>query len=765
MSGFFTNEYPYTDFHELNLSWIIATINLLKKTMEEFVNMNVITFADPIEFDITQQYAKSVIVVGSNGNAYMAKQPVPAGIPLDNTDYWLLIFNFEAYTERANKNFTNNYFKNVERSDRNLPTGTWIILDDVLYKCISDIVAFEPFVVDENIIHFTVEEFLNDFIAEVQQILSDYSATIQQYKDDIDASEVAYRNQLAGDVATLTANLQAQLNTAISGVTVDSEVINARIGYDSTTYSTLGDAIRTQIGDITKGDTIVHDDYINQSVSSAGLFNDNTKWCRTDFISIDDIISIVKPLNTQLRIAFYTSNSTNSWLSNTNYSYNLSSTITKADLLGIAPTAKYFVCGIQKLVGGSTVDFTPLDIAGMGFKINLYTGHIVARCKSQYIGLKNVMLTADATFTIPMGTEKHKNMIIKCDAMYSGTDAPTLSVARRWQNYLGSWNEYYGTPEYHIGEGGKYASHEWRVAPWLEGYADYVTVYIKVPAGTTLYIKSLANVYDDTVSREGCGINLNAHGYSGAGVPAQTLYQYEMAARMGFKYCITVPKVTSDGVYVCLHDDNSIQNTARNDDGTTIDPMYQNRPVSDFTYDQLLQFDFGIVRGLPFKGSRIPRLDAFFKICSKTGMHPMLSVHPSLSGHWNNIKAMAKKYGVLDKLNIKAPTANIEAPMSVLGNEIESYTIDDSVGTSLISLFDSLTSTYNLGNVKRVIEYNYNVLSDDLIAEVLNNGYACGVYNITADATHTRFDRQLELIEKGVTEFTEDYNGSVGLNW
>lgn len=26
MSGFFTNEYPYTDFHELNLSWIIEKV-------------------------------------------------------------------------------------------------------------------------------------------------------------------------------------------------------------------------------------------------------------------------------------------------------------------------------------------------------------------------------------------------------------------------------------------------------------------------------------------------------------------------------------------------------------------------------------------------------------------------------------------------------------------------------------------------------------------------------------------------------------------
>ena len=33
MSGFFTNEYPYTDFHELNLSWVIAKIKELLDRM------------------------------------------------------------------------------------------------------------------------------------------------------------------------------------------------------------------------------------------------------------------------------------------------------------------------------------------------------------------------------------------------------------------------------------------------------------------------------------------------------------------------------------------------------------------------------------------------------------------------------------------------------------------------------------------------------------------------------------------------------------
>ena len=38
-TGFFNNEYPYTDFHELNLSWVIARIKSLMdqvKTLEDW---------------------------------------------------------------------------------------------------------------------------------------------------------------------------------------------------------------------------------------------------------------------------------------------------------------------------------------------------------------------------------------------------------------------------------------------------------------------------------------------------------------------------------------------------------------------------------------------------------------------------------------------------------------------------------------------------------------------------------------------------------
>ena len=239
----FLNGYPYTDFHELNLDFLLKSMEELKKAFASFTASNSLIFAEPLLHDLSNSYAKNTIVLDHDGNAYISLQAVPVGIQLSDSSYWLMVFNFEEYTEKANKNFTVNYLRDTTRAPQAYAVGDWIVLDDVLYKVTVAMAADDLFIIGTNIVHFTVEEFLKDFITTI-------NATVLQYKNDIDASELAYKQQLAQDIANTTASLQAQLDLAISGATVDSEVINARLGADGVTYPTLGDAIRTQIGNL-----------------------------------------------------------------------------------------------------------------------------------------------------------------------------------------------------------------------------------------------------------------------------------------------------------------------------------------------------------------------------------------------------------------------------------------------------------------------------------------------------------------------------------
>lgn len=56
-------------------------------------------FADPLAWDITQQY-EPLTIVYYQGNSYTSRQAVPAGIDITNTSYWALTGNYNAQIEQ-----------------------------------------------------------------------------------------------------------------------------------------------------------------------------------------------------------------------------------------------------------------------------------------------------------------------------------------------------------------------------------------------------------------------------------------------------------------------------------------------------------------------------------------------------------------------------------------------------------------------------------------------------------------------------------------
>lgn len=279
------DHFPYTNVHELNLDWVLSMMKALEAEWEAFTAGNSLTFADPMLHDISKTYAKNTIVLDSNGNAYVSLQAVPVGVGLQNGDYWLMVFDYEAFIEKVNKNFTARYYRGSYRATSDMAIGDWLTVDDVLCKATAAIAIDDILEVGVNIEHFTLEDFIKAFMQSANQL-------IQQYKNDIDASELLYRQQLAQDIANTTASLQAQLDLAISGATVDSEVINARLGADGVTYATLGDAIRTQVGALNDvafpqaNERIIPIAWDQQSIYDKSLVLNASKAISNDIITI-----------------------------------------------------------------------------------------------------------------------------------------------------------------------------------------------------------------------------------------------------------------------------------------------------------------------------------------------------------------------------------------------------------------------------------------------------------------------------------------------
>lgn len=86
------NRFPGTNFHELNIDWIVEQLKILGSEMAEFEALNTITYKGV--WDITKNYTKWSVVTDSNGNGYLSVEPVPAGIEISNTAYWIKLYDF-----------------------------------------------------------------------------------------------------------------------------------------------------------------------------------------------------------------------------------------------------------------------------------------------------------------------------------------------------------------------------------------------------------------------------------------------------------------------------------------------------------------------------------------------------------------------------------------------------------------------------------------------------------------------------------------------
>lgn len=100
--------FPYTNYHDINLDWMIKQIIEQNVKLDEFIAGGTIKYADPIQWDITKQYEKNTVTLDPNTNiAYISTQPVPAGTAITNTAYWSPIFDLTSTINNITQLITN----------------------------------------------------------------------------------------------------------------------------------------------------------------------------------------------------------------------------------------------------------------------------------------------------------------------------------------------------------------------------------------------------------------------------------------------------------------------------------------------------------------------------------------------------------------------------------------------------------------------------------------------------------------------------------
>ena len=224
---------PYTNFHDLNLDWIMDELNEFNTKLTKFISMATIKYADPIQWDITSQYEANTVVVDSNGNAYLSVQPVPSGVSLDRAEFWTKIGNFDELWADVKKAIT-------PIDEGHSPTATaaravndlvWV--NGSLVRVTRAMIAGDAYVPGSNcissstneVLHYLITAF-NDGLSAEKQAREDADRNLQtaidtekQAREDADSNlqtAIDTEKQAREDADTQLQNSINQMQTYVS---------------------------------------------------------------------------------------------------------------------------------------------------------------------------------------------------------------------------------------------------------------------------------------------------------------------------------------------------------------------------------------------------------------------------------------------------------------------------------------------------------------------------------------------------------------------
>lgn len=260
-------EFPHTRSYEGDLGYIIKKLDELNTRYNNFFEYNSIRFHDPIVWNIGTVYPAFNIVYDSGSEAfYISKTATPAGIDINNTDYWLLVTPFKV-DNSLNAGSINPISNKAVTKAVNFLSANIDALNDDLEAAVSRL--------DSSLGSETIERTNSD---------NTLSARIDSISNEL-VTERSERESADNLINTRIDNLATLEEGSTTG---DAELIDIRVGGDGHTYSSAGDAVRGQYNilnsDIDRFNSanLIDTRFLGSHTTSAGVtfdFNSNGKTC------------------------------------------------------------------------------------------------------------------------------------------------------------------------------------------------------------------------------------------------------------------------------------------------------------------------------------------------------------------------------------------------------------------------------------------------------------------------------------------------------
>lgn len=291
--------------------------------------------------------------------------------------------------------------------------------------------------------------------------------------------------------------------------------------------------------------------------------------------------------------------------------------------------------------------------------------------------------------------------------------------------------------------------------------------------------KNLLAVLEDTpepkppVEPEPPVIRYVAHRGYHVQAPENTMPAFAAAAEAGYQFLESDVHFTKDGVAVLCHD-STINATARNADGSKIVGV---KSIQFMTYEELLQYDFGIAAGEAYRGTRIPTFQEWIAFCREADVTPYIELKSRMTTEQvQTLMQLVEEAGMTDRVvwisftwNLRmlqdVVAANPEAEVGLLSNGLANTTVAMAktlqTGQNRVFL-DVLHTAVNRLSMQLAAQAGLEVEAYTVNdAELANALTSLGVVGITTNtllpAATTAEPMQLQDAEAIVARFAQDF--------
>lgn len=161
--------------YQYDIGWLVDKLLSFETELNTAIDLKTIHYADPIQWDITTQYSPNTVVVDpKTGTAYMSKVPVPAGVLLTNTDYWVVIFNYQRIYDKIMSGVAFNDKDNLNAS-KDLLVNDLVWYGGDLYRCTRAIPKGTTYLPGTNLTPTTIADCLATYYGRdrMAQVIND----------------------------------------------------------------------------------------------------------------------------------------------------------------------------------------------------------------------------------------------------------------------------------------------------------------------------------------------------------------------------------------------------------------------------------------------------------------------------------------------------------------------------------------------------------------------------------------------------------------